>query len=259
MAETEDLLVHRDGGELWLQLNRPHARNAINWNIRRALHRHLLEAEADPEVRTVVIAGSEVAFCSGGDIKEMGNGPEDSAAKLVLASEIVQCIARMPKPVVALVQGHVAGAGIGLALSCDLVYASRTAIFSPAFVQRGLGPDMSTSYWLTRALGIARAKQLLLTAPQLDAQEALNLGLVTEVFEPEDFEKESRARIAQFSGGPTIAIGEIKKLVNAAAESTLKEQLDLEAEAQAFLVNTEDHRAAIAAFKEKRAPQFTGR
>ncbi|MGK0741960.1 enoyl-CoA hydratase/isomerase family protein [Leucobacter sp. Z1108] len=259
MNETDDLLVHRDGGELWLRLNRPQARNAINWNIRRALHRHLLEAEADPRIRAVVIAGTEVAFCSGGDIKEMGNGPEDSAAKLALASEIVQCIARMPKPVIAAVQGHVAGAGIGLALSCDLVFASSSTVFSPAFVQRGLGPDMSTSYWLTRALGIARAKQLLLTARQLDASQALELGLVTEVIDEVDFDSVVRARVTQFSMGPTIAISQIKSLVNAAAESSLPEQLDLEAKAQGLLAATEDHRAALQAFSEKRNPSFQGR
>jgi 2-(1,2-epoxy-1,2-dihydrophenyl)acetyl-CoA isomerase len=247
--ETEDLLVQRDGGELWLRFNRPQARNAINWNIRRAL----------PRVRTVIIAGTEVAFCSGGDIKEMGRGWEDSKAKLEFASDIVQCIARMPKPVIAAVQGHVAGAGIGLALSCDLIYASETAVISPAFVHRGISPDMSSSYWLTRALGIAKAKQVLLNANQIGAEEALALGLFAEVLAADGFEEQLRARVGRLSNGPTVAIAQIKRLVNAAAGNDLAAQLALETEAQELVVATEDHHLAIQAFKEKRTPRFTGR
>jgi len=259
MNENDDLLVQRDGDELWLRINRPQARNAINWNVRRALREHLFEAERDPAVRAVVIAGSEVAFCAGGDIKEMGRGWEDSKAKLDFASEIVQCIARMPKPVIAAVQGHVAGAGIGLALACDLVYASETAVISPAFVHRGISPDMSSSYWLTQALGVSRAKQILLTADRIGADRALALGLFTDVFAAESFDEELRSRVSRLSNGPTIAIAQIKRLVNAAAGNDLAGQLALEAEAQERIVETEDHHAAIAAFRDKRTPKFTGR
>ncbi len=259
MNENDDLLVQPDGDELWLRINRPQARNAINWNVRRALREHLLEAERDPAVRAVVIAGTEVAFCSGGDIKEMGRGWEDSKAKLDFAGEIVQCIARMPKPVIAAVQGHVAGAGIGLALACDLIYASETAVISPAFVHRGISPDMSSSYWLTKALGVSRAKQILLTANRIDAAQALELGLFTEVLAGENFEAELRSRVLRFSSGPTVAIAQIKRLVNAAGENDLAEQLALETEAQELIVATEDHHAAIRAFAEKRTPVFVGR
>lgn len=259
MTDNNDLVVHRNGGELWLTINRPQARNAINWNVRRALLEQLNAAESDATIRAVVIAGTEVAFCSGGDIKEMGRGWEDSKAKLDFAGEIVQCIARMPKPVIAAVQGHVAGAGIGLALACDLIYASETAIISPAFVHRAISPDMSSSYWLTRALGVARAKQVLLGAHQINATQALELGLFAEVIAPERFDAEVQARVARLSQGPTVAIAQIKRLVNAAANNDLGEQLALETEAQELIVATEDHHVAIKAFAEKTVPVFVGR
>jgi len=259
ISNTEDLLVERQGGELWVTINRPRARNAINWNVRRALLAAMEHAAADPEIRVVVLAGHEVAFCAGGDIKEMGNGPEDSAAKLDYASKIIQLIATMPKPVVAAVQGHIAGAGIGLALACDLVYVSSNLVFSPSFALRGLGPDMSTSYWLTQSLGVARAKQLLLTAPTLNAEQFDALGLAAEVFDAAGFDAAVRDRVASLADGPTIAYGYIKKLALDAAGNSLAEQLDAEAESQAVLAATEDHRHAIASFAEKRPAVFAGR
>lgn len=257
--ETQDLLTERKGEELWITINRPNARNAINWNVRRGLLASLEDAAKDAEVRVVVIAGNETAFCAGGDIKEMGVSAEDSANKLDYASKIIQLIASMPKPVVAAVQGHIAGAGIGLALACDLVYASTSMVFSPSFADRGLGPDMSTSYWLTQNLGIARTKQMLLKPAPLNAEQVLELGLITELFDAESFDESVRVRVAELAQGPTIAYGHIKRLVLGASSSTLAELLDAEAAAQVELATTEDHLNAIASFAAKLPATFTGR
>lgn len=257
--DDNDLSVTRASGVLTLRLNRPRARNAMNWTIRRGLHEELAAAGDDPEIRVIVIRGDERAFSSGGDIGEMGRGAEDSAAKLTMSGEIVQRIAALPQPVIAAVQGHAAGAGIGLALACDLVYASSTALFSPSFVLRGLGPDMSGSYWLPRQVGLHRAKQILLSAAPITASEALALGLASEVWDADDYERLLDERVATFAAGPTLAYAAIKRLLNASLENTLTQQLDAERDEQSVVSTSADHLEALEAFAQKRRPRFSGR
>ena len=157
------LLTELRDGILRLTFNRPRARNAINWEVRRALLAQLDSASRDHAVRVVVLAGDEKAFCAGGDVKEMGNGSRDTSDKLVIAKSINTLIADMDKPVVAEVRGYASGAGFGLALACDILLADDTAVFQSSFIQRGLVPDMGTTYWLVRQVGLHRAKEIIFT------------------------------------------------------------------------------------------------
>lgn len=240
MTDSEPLLVTRESGVLTLQLDRPHARNAISRVLRRRLRDVLQEAAVDPEVRVVVIRGDERAFCSGGDIKEMGNGLADSSAKLALAKQIVQCIADMPQPVVAVVRGHAAGAGFSMALACDLVVADRTATFTAPFTALGLVPDMGGTYWLLRQVGLHRAKDILLTGRPVSAQEAVDLGFVSRLWDADELED----RLDDLTSGlrelsPT-ALGLTKRLVNRAFETDLGAALDAEQTAQALASDLSD-------------------
>ena len=231
----------------------------MNWNIRSQLKDELAAAAENPEVRVVVIRGDAKAFSAGGDITEMGGGPGEAAAKLKTSGEIIEIIAAMSQPVIAAVEGHAAGAGMSLAIACDLVYAAEGTLFTPSFVLRGLGPDMSGSYWLPRHIGLHRAKELLLTGAALDAREALALGLISDVWPLEEYEEKLRERVAMFAAGPTRAYGEIKRLLNTSLDHDLREQLDAESRGQTQLSQTEDHVEAISAFREKRSFSFSGR
>jgi 2-(1,2-epoxy-1,2-dihydrophenyl)acetyl-CoA isomerase len=248
VAETDPLLAELHNGILSLTLNRPRARNAINWELRRALLAELTGRATSPDVRVVVIRGAGGSFCAGGDIKQMGAGMADSLAKLDMAGTIVLAMANLDKPVVGAIQGDAAGAGMSFALACDLVVADTTARFHPSFVHRGLAPDMSGSFWLTRQVGIHRAKDILLSGRTISCDEAADLGLVSQVWSPEDFDVELNAYLTRLANGPTSAYGEIKRLVNGSYESSLAEQLTRETLAQLALSGSADHLSRIAAF-----------
>jgi 2-(1,2-epoxy-1,2-dihydrophenyl)acetyl-CoA isomerase len=258
-ASEPELDVSRSDGTLWIRFNRPAARNAMNWPMRRQLIAELTAATVDPSVRLVVIRGDAKAFSAGGDIAEMSRGADDTADKLVAGGEIIELIANMPAPVIAAVQGHAAGAGFSIALACDLIYAADNAIFSPSFALLGLGPDLSGSYWLPRAVGLHRAKQILLAGDPLTAAEAAQLGLVAAVWPLAEFEQKLRERVNHFAGGPTRAYGVIKRVVNSSLDNALAEQIAYESSEQLTVVASEDHDEALTAFREKRAPQFRGR
>lgn len=238
------------GGVLTLTLNRPRARNAINRAMRSQLRQLLSAASIDPDVRVVVLTGDEVAFCAGGDFKEMGRGPADSAAKLAVAKQMVQTIADMPKPVVAAVRGHAAGAGFSLALACDFVVADETALFQSVFVRRALVPDMGLTFWLARQVGLQRAKEIALTGRRVDAREALALGLVARLWPAADFPAELATFTAALASSYTAAMGLTKRLLNRTFESDLSAVLDAESLAQTLASSSEEHLASLAQLAE---------
>lgn len=231
LAEAPLLTSHADG-VLTIRLNRPRARNAINWEMRRLLRSALSEAAEDPEVAVVVLAGDDRAFCSGGDTKQMGRGQRDTLAKLDMAAVIVQTIATMPQPVVAAVRGHAAGAGFSLALACDLVVVDPSAVFTASFVERGLVPDMGGSFWLARQIGLHRAKDIFLSGRPVSAQEAFELGFAARLWPAETFDAELGALSAELAGRSTLAIGLLKRMLNRSFESNLLAALDAERLAQ---------------------------
>jgi 2-(1,2-epoxy-1,2-dihydrophenyl)acetyl-CoA isomerase len=239
---------HADDGVLWLTLNRPAARNAINFELRGLLRDALLAVADDRSVRVVVLQGDATAFCAGGDVKEMGGGADLTAGKLTVGGEIVRGIAELDRPVVAAVRGHAAGAGFSLALACDLIVADSTAQFRASFVGRGLVPDMGGTYWLARQVGLHRAKDIFLTGRVVDAAEALELGFVSRLFETAEFDDELDRLVSGMARGPVQAMGATKQLLNEAWSRDLASQLDAEAAQQVALSGTEEHRRAVLAF-----------
>lgn len=253
------LLVERDGAVVTLRFNRPRQRNAFDWPVRHLLIDALTSAGEDPSVRIVVITGDRIAFSSGGDLGEMAPGAPDTPEKLAAGLRITELVSTIPKPVVAAVQGHAAGAAFGIAMACDLVFAADNALFSPSFALIGLSTDLSASYWLPRALGLPRAKDILLSGRPLDASAAWDAGLVSAVWPVDEFEGRLAERVDALAVGPTRAFAAIKRLTNASFSRTLREQTEEEIREQVELVASADHAEGVAAFLARRPPRFEGR
>lgn len=258
--ETDSvLLVEQDGGVLTLTLNRPDALNALNSELRRALLAALRNAARDEVVRAVILTGAGRGFCAGADLR--GGGSERDFRR-VLSSEynpLVLAMRELPKPIVASVNGAAAGAGMSLALACDLVVAAEDVRFVPAFHRIGLVPDSALARTLVRGLGRHRAFEILMGERHLHAEEAHELGLVAAVVPAAALAQTTRDLARRLADGPTRGIGLTKRLLNAAEDATLAEGLTAEAALQELAGRTEDHAEGVAAFGEKRDPNFTGR
>jgi 2-(1,2-epoxy-1,2-dihydrophenyl)acetyl-CoA isomerase len=248
----------RDGAVLTITLNRPDVLNAFNAAMHRALGAALAEAR-DPGVRAVVITGAGRGFCVGQDLNEFRAAAGDIGERLRSTYHPnVLAIRALEKPVIAAVNGPAAGAGISFACACDIRIASDNATFVPAFVNIGLVPDSGATFFVTRLVGYAGAFEWLSSGRRLTAAEAHAWGLVSEVVEAEALAARAAELAAQLAALPTRAIGETKRLLDAAHTTPLPEQLELEAWAQAELVRTHDFTEGVAAFNEKREPRFTG-
>jgi 2-(1,2-epoxy-1,2-dihydrophenyl)acetyl-CoA isomerase len=255
MAEVE---TSREGAVLTITLNRPDVLNAFNQEMHRALAAALEEARA-PDVRTVVLTGAGRGFCVGQDLTEFREAPGDIGARLrgnyhpnVLA------IRALPKPVLAAVNGAAAGAGLSFACACDLRLAADSASFVPAFINIGLVPDSGGTYLVTRILGPTRAFEWLASGRKLSAAEAHAWGLVTEVVDDAHLSDRAAELAAEWAARPTLGIAMTKELIDDASSSSLEEQLEREAELQTRATQTEDFREGVAAFLEKRPPEFRG-
>ena len=239
------LLVSSEGAVTRMTFNRPGARNAINWELRRALVRALEDAAMDHSVRVVVLAGDERAFCAGGDVKEMGVGSRDTSDKLLIAKRINQLISEMDKPVVAEVRGYASGAGFGLALACDIVLADESAIFQSSFIQRGLVPDMGTTYWLIRQVGLHRAKEIIFTGRSVGAAEACELGFVSRLWASADFRSQADALERELAEQPNVGLGLTKRMLNRGLESDLSSAMDAERVSQLLASTSDEHVAYL--------------
>jgi 2-(1,2-epoxy-1,2-dihydrophenyl)acetyl-CoA isomerase len=246
-----------------LTLNRPDSRNALAPDMRDRLLDALKSCADNPDVGAVVITGSGKAFCAGGDVKRMAeSGAIDKAERLAtlqLAHLIPELLASMPKVVIAAINGPAMGAGLALACACDLRIASTAARFGTSFINVALASDFGASWNLTRLVGSAKARQLLLMGDAIEATEAKAMGLVSRVCDPTDLAHEAHRLALRFANGPRIAQALLKKNLAAAATGSLKELLDLEAQNQVVALYTEDHREAVNAFLDKRTPVFQGR
>src|SRR6266540_3144087 len=255
MAEVE---TARDGVVLTITLNRPDVLNAFNAALHKALGAALKEAR-DPEIRAVVITGAGRGFCVGQDLTEFREAPGDIGDRLRSTYHPnVLAIRALEKPVIASVNGAAAGAGMSFACACDLRIAADSAVFVPAFVNIGLVPDSGGSYFVTRILGPARAFEWLTSGRKLSAAEAHAWGLVSEVVEADTLVARAAEVAAQLAALPTRGIGMTKRLIDHALNATLERQLEREAELQTAATQTEDFREGVAAFLEKRPPQFRG-
>jgi len=255
VAEVE---TSREGGVLTITLNRPEAYNAFTTSMHQALHAALDEAAA-PDVRAVVITGAGKGFCAGQDLNEFREVDHDIGGHLEASYHPnIRAIRALAKPVIAAVNGAAAGAGLSLAVACDIRIAADNASFVPGFIGIGLIPDSGGTYFLARLLGASRAFSWMTSNRRLTAAEAHAWGIVDEVVEADALQARAAELAATHAAGPTAGIGMTKGLFDRAAHSTLDEQLALEAELQSAATKTEDFKEGVAAFLEKREPNWVG-
>ena len=255
------VLSARDGAVLTLTLNRPEALNALNQETTAGLRTALDVAAHDPEVGAVILTGAGRAFCAGADLKDvsarLATGDIDLGADLrANYAPMIRAIRACPKPVIAALNGTAAGAGLSMALACDLRLAAEGAQLIVVFVRVGLVPDAGSLFFLTRMLGLSKATELAMTGDPLSADDAQRLGLVVAVVPPEQLMAVARERALRLAEGPRQTYALIKRGMERALDLDLEQTLELESQLQARAARTPDAQEAIRAFLEKRKPVF---
>ena len=265
---TEELLAEIEDGVAVITMNRPARRNAFSSGMLAAMGAVLAEVEADEAVGCVVLTGAAGAFSAGGDVKSMAARPADGNGAGLDAAIHRQRLSQratsgrlwgMPKPTIAAIPGPAAGAGLSLALACDLRYAVPGAILTTAFAKVAFAGDYGGTWFLTRLVGSSKAKELYYFSERLSAEDAERLGIVNAIFPAADFETEVMDRARKLAQGPSIAYRYMKENLNRAVAGELGDCMDLEVTHHAHTGLTEDHREAARAFTEKREPRFHGR
>jgi 2-(1,2-epoxy-1,2-dihydrophenyl)acetyl-CoA isomerase len=266
---TPDLLSTLQGGVLTLTLNRPDARNAMSEAMNKALGEQLAWAELEPTVKCVVLTGAGKGFCAGGDVKGMAERNDGSARAVTLDEAIHRQrinqratagrLFKMPKPTLAALPGAAAGAGLALALACDLRIMARSAFLTTAFARVGFSGDYGGTYFLTQLVGSAKARELYYLSERVGAEEALRLGLTNWICEADELAARTKEIANRLAKGPTIAYRYMKENLNRAMAGEVDDCLDLEATHHVHCAATEDYREAVRAFVEKREPVFHGR
>ena len=268
-THTTDLLASIEDGVLTLTLNRPEARNAMSGAMTEALAKQLASAEFDRNVKCIVLTGAGKGFCAGGDVKGMaargdgtvGDNTIDGAIHRQRVNQRATAgkLFKMPKPTIAALPGAAAGAGLGLALACDLRIMASNAILTTAFARVGFSGDYGGTYFLTQLVGSAKAREMYFLSDRVNADEALRLGLTNWVCEPDALVAKTRELALRLANGPTVAYRYMKENLNRAMTGDVDDCLDLEATHHVHTGQTEDHREASRAFVEKREPVFKGR
>ena len=258
------VLVSLEGGVLQVTLNRPEKLNALNPEMHKLLRAALVRAAEEPQVRAVLLTGAGRGFCAGQDLSERdvsaGAAPIDLSVSLgSYYNPLIRRMRELPKPIVCAVNGTAAGAGANIALACDIVIAARSASFIQAFSRIGLVPDSGGTWFLPRLVGSARAMALALLADKVPAEQAAEWGMIWKVVQDESLPAEAMQLARTLAEGPTKGYGLIKKVMHASGVNTLDAQLDLERDVQREAGRSEDYREGVSAFKEKRAPRFTGK
>lgn len=267
---TNDLVAELTDGVLTLTLNRPDARNAMSSAMVTALDEQLASAELNPEVRCLVLTGAGKGFCAGGDVKGMaasGDGTVgDNTIDVAIHRQRLNQrgtagrLYRMPKPTIAALPGAAAGAGLSLALACDLRVMASTAIMTTAFARVGFSGDYGGTFFLSQLVGTAKARELYFLSERVSAADALTLGLANWVVEPEELATKTNEVAMRLATGPSVAYRYMKENLNRAVDGAeLEDCLDLEATHHIHCGQTEDHRNATKAFVEKKEPVFVGR
>lgn len=261
-----DLLLSQQDGVATLTMNRPEARNALSNEMRAELSRVLHDVEHDNSVRCVVLKGAGEHFMAGGDVKGMADSVKQSATDLKKEfllrihdlHPIMFAMRRMPKPVIASCQGAAAGAGVSMALACDMIIAAEDAFFTLAYCRIGTSPDGSASFHLPRAVGIKKAMEIALLGDRFDAQAAKDMGMINFVVPTADLASETDKLAKRLAEGPTHVYGNTKALLYRSMESEFESQLQAEAESFADCASRSDFREGVTAFVEKREANFTG-
>ena len=276
---TDEKLLTRldEHGVFTVTFNAPDVKNAIDTRTQARLLTVLHDAGRDPGVRVVVLTGAGNSFCTGADVRSMGApDPDDPIAQKWVESSVWQdaearvdrlrhlsrasvLLHRMGKPTVASLRGPAAGLGFSLALACDFRIGSRTASLLPAFVRIGMPGDYGGTYFLTKLVGPARAKEIYMLGDRIDAETALRLGLLNRLVDDAELESQTESFARRLAAGPPIALRYVKENVEAALDGTLDSTLDMEARNMIRSRLTEDAKEAMAAFLEKREPRFQGR
>lgn len=249
-----------------LTMNRPEARNALSMAMRAMLADTLHDIEHDDTIRCVVLTGAGDHFMAGGDVKGMGDSikktPDEIRKEFVLRIHdlhpIMFAMRRMPKPIIASCRGAAAGAGVSMALACDLIIASDDAFFTLAYCRIGTSPDGSASFHLPRAVGIKKAMEIALLGDRFDAEEAKAIGMINYVVPAAELESETQKLATRLANGPTHVYGNTKALLYRSLESEFESQLQAEAESFADCASRKDFHEGVTAFIEKRDPVFTG-
>jgi 2-(1,2-epoxy-1,2-dihydrophenyl)acetyl-CoA isomerase len=265
---TQELLETVADGIATLTMNRPESRNALTREMLAALAEALPRLASDPAVRLVVLTGAGNAFCSGGDVKSFARsaagapttmGFDQKVTDLRARMDVTRWLHEMPKPTLAVIPGPAAGAGLSLALACDMRIAADDAKLTTAFSKIGLSGDFGGSYFLAHLVGAAKAREMYFTAQVLSGAEAQRIGLVNRAVPAAQLADAARTWAAELAALPTVAVGYIKRNLNLGLRASLADVMDAEAIHMIRCFETEDHKGAAAAFVEKRAPRFAGR
>ena len=268
---TDELIAEIDSHVAIVTLNRPHARNALSDELSPALRRLLPRLAEDDDVRSLLITGAGTAFCAGGDVKGMAAArggesrevrptPEEVVEDLrVRQMTLTGALYDFPKPTLAALPGPAAGAGLSIALACDLRIAAKSAFITTAFANIGLSGDYGASFFLTQLVGTARARELFYGAERIDAERCEKLGIVNRVVPDERLRAEAFSWARELASGPTVAYRIMKQNLDRALRADLSTCLAGEAAGLVASASTEDHREAVRAFVEKRKPRFNGR
>lgn len=269
---TNHLIEDHENGIVTLTLNRPEARNAMSPEMQASLVEALPRLAADRDVRVVIMTGAGKAFSAGGDVKKFASERSDESEighevfdfenrvhDLRHRMEVARYLHEMPKPTLAVIPGPAAGAGLSLALACDLRIASETAKLTTAFSRIGLSGDYGGSYFLTHLVGTAKARELYFTSDVISGRHAFELGIVNRAVPDDRLEVEAKIFASRLAKLPTVAVGYMKKNLNVSLHGSLADVMDLEALHMIRTFMTDDHKHAAKAFVEKRNPTFKGR
>jgi len=264
---TQEVLCCVENAVAVITLNRPKARNALSPALKDGLSNALVMLADDPRVGCLVLTGAGGAFCAGGDVKRMGQRTKSSpdsldTYKAGLEKDQLQlsgALHRFPRPTIAALPGAAAGAGLALALACDMRIAAECSFVSTAYAKVGLSGDYGMSWLLPRLVGPAKAAELIFGAPRVSASECERIGLVNRVVPDEALLPETMALAQQFANGPKVALTFMKKNLAQGETLSLDQSMSLEADRMVRCMVTEDHREAAQAFVEKRPPKFKGR
>jgi 2-(1,2-epoxy-1,2-dihydrophenyl)acetyl-CoA isomerase len=265
---TQDLIETVEGGIATLTMNRPEARNAFSRAMMDAMSEALPRLAVDPAVRLVVMTGSGNAFSAGGDVKGFARNVAGAPAAMSFDTKVTDLRARMevarwlhemPKPTLAVIPGAAAGAGLSVALACDLRIAADDAKLTTAFSRIGLSGDFGGSYFLNHLVGASKAREMYFSGQVISGADALRIGLVNRAVPSAQLADAARAWAAELAALPTVAVGYMKRNLNTGLRGSLSDVLDAEAQHMIRTFETEDHKGAAVAFVEKRAPKFNGR